>query len=111
MLSLTSNGEVPVLWADGGTVAVMPCSRSIRAQGGEALREPEARQTRLTRGYACRRLPRMPASARRKTQLHHRPRQDVRLDQVDPGPEDQHYSNQHEVPLCYSRAYITSPVP
>ena len=60
MLSLTANGEVPVLWVDGGTVAVMPCSRSIRnrAQGGEALRE--ARQTRLTRGYACRRLPRMP---------------------------------------------------
>ena len=56
MLSLTANGEVPVLWVDGGTVAVMPCSRSIRnrAQGGEALRE--ARQTRLTRGHACRRL-------------------------------------------------------
>ena len=50
MLSLTANGEVPVLWVDGGTVAVMPCSRSIRyrAQGGEALRE--ARQTRLTIG-------------------------------------------------------------
>ena len=30
MLSLTANGEVPVLWVDGGTVAVMPCSRSIR---------------------------------------------------------------------------------
>ena len=62
MLSLTANGEVPVLWVDGGTVAVMPCSRSIRyrAQGGEALRE--ARQTRLTRGYSCRRLSRMPAS-------------------------------------------------
>ena len=104
MLSLTANGEVPVLWVDGGTVAVMPCSRSIRyrAQGGEALRE--ARQTRLTRGYACRRLPRMPASARRKTQLHHRPRQVVRLAQVDPGPEDQHHSNQHEVQLGYSRA-------
>ena len=100
----TANGEVPVLWVDGGTVAVMPCSRSIRyrAQGGEALRE--ARQTRLTRGYACRRLPRMPASARRKTQLHHRPRQVVRLAQVDPGPEDQHHSNQHEVQLGYSRA-------
>ena len=70
MLSLTANGEVPVLWVDGGTVAVMPCSRSIkyRAQGGEALRE--ARQTRLTRGYASRQLPRMPASARRMTQLH-----------------------------------------
>ena len=44
-----------MLWVNGGTVAVIPCSRSIRyrAQGGEALRE--ARQTRLTRGYACRR--------------------------------------------------------
>jgi len=46
----------------------------------------------------------MPASARRMTQLHHRPRQVVRLAQVDPGPEDQHHSNQHEVQLCYSRA-------
>lgn len=32
MLSLTANGEVPVLWVDGGTVAVMPCSRSIKIQ-------------------------------------------------------------------------------
>ena len=28
----------------------------------------------------------------------------VRLAQVDPGPEDQHHSNQHEVQLGYSRA-------
>ena len=112
MLSLTANGEVPVLWVDGGTVAVMPCSRSIRyrAQGGEAFRE--ARQTRLTRGNACRRLPTMPAPARRITQLHHRLRQVVRLDQVDPGPEDQHNSKQHEVQLGCSRAYASaSPVP
>ena len=47
-------------------VARMPnAGADFRAQGGEALRE--ARQTRLTRGYACRQLPRMPASASRVT--------------------------------------------
>ena len=104
MLSLTANGDVPVLWVDGGTVAVMPCSRSIkyRAQGGEALRE--ARQTRLTRGHACRRLTEDACVCQTHDAATSRPRQVVRLAQVDPGPEDQHHSNQHEVQLCYSRA-------
>ena len=55
------NGEVPMLWVDGRTVAVMPCSTQHQIQStGRRIRH-EARQTRLTGGYACHRLPRMPA--------------------------------------------------
>ena len=39
-------------------------------------------------------------------------KQVVRLAQVDPGLEDQHHSNQHEVQLGCSRAYTSaSPIP
>ena len=109
MLSLTANGEVPVLWVDGATVAdAMFTQHQIQSTGRRSTPRgpPDAAHSRLCMPPAtedacvCQtQTPRMPASATQDL-----PRQVVRLAQVDPGPEDQHHSNQHEVQLGYSRA-------